>query len=225
MFNNFIDTLKDLIMNTTVENINTCLPGIVESYDASKKRAKITPAISKQFQNSKNIDYKPVVNVPIIFPRTKNTCITFPLEQGDKVLMFFSQRAIGNFLDNGKSVNPENNNTFNISDAFAFPCISFDNDISGDDPEALEICHHNERITIKKDGEIQLGKDSLKKLVNETFLDLFNGHVHYSGNETIPLSGYTYINPSGAPTPVTGTSGAPTVTSDGTHLTSIVKAK
>lgn len=214
MLNNFIDSLKALIINILVEKVNTCIPGIVESYDASKKRAIVTPAISKAYVNNKFVNYTPIVNVPIMFPKTKNTAITFPLEKGDRVLIVFSQRAIGNFLEKGILVNPENNNTFDSTDAFAFPSISFDGDIVGSDNEALEICHYDERITIKKDGEIQLGKDSLKKLVNETFTTLFDEHIHGPGTYTTPSGGNVTMN-----------SGAPTVLSNSSHLTSIVKGK
>jgi hypothetical protein len=180
----------------------------------------------------------PVINnVPVIWPRTSLGSISFPLTHGDGVLLIFSERSLDEWLSNGGALAPNDPRQFDLSDAIAIPGLfSFATQMpSTVNNTDFVINFKNEQIIIRDNGDIEVGKNSLKKLVNENLQNLFNNHVHnFVGN----VGGATTIGVTGTPASATG-SGAisvgacPSVPPTGllgdslgsSHLTTKVKAE
>jgi len=78
----------------------------------------------------------------------------------------------------------------------------------------------NKDVNIEASGEINIGNSSLKKLVNDSFKDLFNGHTHICTG----LTG-TIAIPAATCLITAGSSLAPTQQMTDTNLTSKVKAE
>jgi len=114
-------------------------------------------------------------------PRTLKAGIQWNPEKGDKVLLMVMELSIDNLMV-GKGdgvVNSQDGRNFDLSDAVAIS--GFLNDTENKPlpkEDGLVINYDDQKITIKKNGDIEIGGDSVKKLVNEEFKSVFEGHKH-----------------------------------------------
>ena len=201
-------TLADAIVNTfwsLISSIHTCLPGRIEKYTRTEQKANVKPLIKKKYLDGTAVEFPVIPNVPIVFPRTKRGGITFPLEQGDGVLLVFSERALDRWLSSGEDVEPGDYRKFDLSDAIAIPGLfSFKQPNLATNDDDVEIHNEGQRITIKKNGDIEIGVD-VKKLVTETFATLFDNHVHN-------------VSVAGTPSAQLGTTSSPTAMAGSTPI-------
>ena len=206
----FGDTIEHLF-SVMLSSVYTCLPAKIETYDFKQQKASVKPLIKKAFLDGDIASQPVITDVPVIFPRSQNSGMTFPLESGDGVLLVFAQRDISSFLNSGQDSESQDPRRFDISDAIAIAGLfSFNQKNIASNGDDLEIQHYGQKVTITKDGDIKLGVSSLKKLVNESFLTAFDAHTH-----TVPIIGAVGVTPT---TP-------PLVGSLPIHITSKVEAE
>jgi hypothetical protein len=175
-------TLAQAIANTfeaLMSEIHTCLPGSVESYDYKTQKATVKPLIRKKYLDGASVEIPPLTNVPVIFPRTKKAGITFPISKGDGVLIVFAERSLERWYGTGEVSDPGDQRKFDLSDAVAIAGLySFvDQNIASNNND-LEVQNEGQKITIKKNGDIEVGGSSLKKIVTDAFQSIFNDHTH-----------------------------------------------
>lgn len=102
--------------------MHTSIPGIVESYDGHDKRtATILPAINFKVPRGPVLKYRPIPNVPIMFPSAGGFQMVFPIKPGDGVLLVFSEASMGNWMNGAGQVDPEDSTRFSMHDAIAIP--------------------------------------------------------------------------------------------------------
>lgn len=184
------------LIDRMISRANTCLPGIIDSFDVDTQTVTVLPAIQMKLtiNNAQTfVDLPKLVNVPIVFPfvSTLGFCLTFPVQRGDSCLLVFSQRAIDNWFDQGGIQPPEQGEGcrhHDLTDAFAiFAPSNTPNTISGWDEDGIAI--RNQAGTVKlllKDDAIEITGDvSFSAAIkNALLVDLAN-HIH---NTTIPDS-------------------------------------
>lgn len=121
MKENVGDLLFDLYSGY-MEDVHTCIPGQIESYEGHTKRiAKIIPLIKPYDSSGNTIEIPSIDNVPVIFPGTKTTRQVYPLKKGDGVLLFFSEVGIGNFLKSPGVQVADDSQRFSLTDCIAIP--------------------------------------------------------------------------------------------------------
>lgn len=147
-----------------LENIYTCLPGKIESYDITKKKANVKPLVKKRIGNS-TFSYPVVNEVPVIFPSTFSAIIHLPVKKGDGCLILFSKESLENYLKSAlNEVEPGDKRKFSLSDAFCLPGL-FPFGSPG------KTTTKTNDITIQNDsGNITLNGDT-KSFVTHTELD------------------------------------------------------
>lgn len=106
----------------------TALPGRVDSFDGEKQMVDVEPLVEDLIaaeDGAEIVETIPVVrNVPLMFPRGGDGfALTFPVVEGDLVLLVFCSRSIDRYLESegGSPVNPEDFRTHDLSDAVAIP--------------------------------------------------------------------------------------------------------
>lgn len=107
--------------------INTSIPGIIESFDASTITATVAPAIKMRTTIdgvSSTIELPKLINVPVIAPVavTNGFALTLPVATGDSCLLIFSQRSFENWHQLGGVQPPEDgvgSRHHHLTDAFA----------------------------------------------------------------------------------------------------------
>lgn len=123
---NKIDEPAELF-NSMMYRVNTCLPGIVVSFDVSDgvPKATVRPAIQMRtvvdgvpsFETLPDIDEVPV----LMLGGAGDFVITHPVKPGMSCLLFFSQRCIDNWYENGGVQPPEDgveSRKHDLTDAF-----------------------------------------------------------------------------------------------------------
>lgn len=103
---------REAIDRAIRQQIYTCMPGQIESFDDATQTATVLPAVKKRtYLEGKqgHKEYPPIVNVPVIFPFASiaGFAITMPIQPGDPCLIFFSQHGIDNWHNNGGIQEPE----------------------------------------------------------------------------------------------------------------------
>lgn len=149
----------DIINNAIQANLNivhTALPGIIKSYDPTTNKATVQPALNRNYLSGEMA--LPVLqNVPVMFPGGSNFNITFPINEGDYVLLLFSERSIDLWKSVGGQVTPKDPRKFDLSDAIAIPGLQpFNGDFSNRNNDDFTINFGGSTISIGPDGGIQI---------------------------------------------------------------------
>ena len=155
---------EEAALNARVEafaaNLNTCMPGIIRSFDPDTQTVTVQPAIRRIFREKGPVDLPALVDVPVKFPRGGGFVLTFPIAAGDECLLSFSQRAIDFWWQNGGVQLPSELRMHDISDAFAdVGYSSKPNVVKMIRMDAVELrsLDGTNRIALCADGSILLG--------------------------------------------------------------------
>nr|WKF61914.1 hypothetical protein HUO10_006446 [Paraburkholderia busanensis] len=103
----------------------TALPAIVESFDANAVTCTAQPAIQAQVRardgSTSWVTLPLLVDVPMIFPRGGGCTLTFPVTNGDEVLIVFASRCIDAWWQSGGVQVQADLRLHDLSDGFAIP--------------------------------------------------------------------------------------------------------
>ena len=120
-------TLEKVLHEWTKENIHTCMPGIIDTYDQPKRRANVRPALmlvmAGEFpgEDGESMERALAVNVPVLWTATSEYSMHGPLKPGDRGLLAFSERGIAAFKESGQLATPEKARYFDQADAVFYP--------------------------------------------------------------------------------------------------------
>ena len=96
------DRLSDAIrfaLDQRLKVMHTALPGHIDEYDRVSRRAVVRVALRlREAETGKVLDRPRIPGVPVVWPGTPRTIIHGDLQQGDPVLLIFSQRGMAGFL-------------------------------------------------------------------------------------------------------------------------------
>ena len=116
-----VDIILDAIRSNQLE-LNTCMPGIIRSYDPATQTATVQPAFKRTFIDPPEVKSRPEIDdVPVVFPRSGQAGIVFPVNAGDSVLLLFSQRSLDEWLDEGGEIKVNDSRLHNLNDCIAIP--------------------------------------------------------------------------------------------------------
>lgn len=108
-----------------LDRVRVALPGRIVSYDATRQSASIQLLIKhgELDEGGRRVARSlPIcVDVPIMFPGSGDYRVTWPIAEGDTVLVHFCSSAITRWLARGGEVDPGIDRRHNISDAVAYP--------------------------------------------------------------------------------------------------------
>lgn len=163
----FSDIIRRMI-KFEISNIHTSIPGQIEKYDYTKKKASVKPMIKRKMDNGDILTMPVIENVPVIFPSTGDTIIHFPLKKGDGCMILFSERSLDEFLSLGIDTAPDDPRKYDLTDAICLPGLyNFSNPGKiGSGNEDLEIIFKDSVIKISSDGKVTInggGKRSARE--------------------------------------------------------------
>lgn len=200
--------IKDLVKGM-LANVHTCMPGRIETYDASKQKASVKPLLKRVYVDGQEVSFPVITEVPVIFPRAGGAGLILPVNVGDFVLLLFSERTMDQWLNKGTESSTLVERQFSINDAIAIPGLFpfTENGISAGNND-VELIFNNQKIIIKSNGNIELGVGTLRALIDERIQAAFNGH------------GHEYVSPGGPlATSVPLSTGIPPTTMSANKLT------
>ena len=178
----FSDMLEQVVLQTVFKKVNTSLIGtITKVIRGDVIKVNVKPTIGK-IVNGQNQYYKELTDVPLIMPVLNGFIIEYPVDAfiGTDVVVFFIQRSIDGYMSTGEIQPQRINRKFDLSDAVAIPgLVNFakgNSNISADGN--FKIQYDNQKITIKKNGDIDIGSSGLRALLTDSVISKFNSHVH-----------------------------------------------
>ena len=119
------DVLEFVLQQWAKASLHTAVPGLIETYDAETRRARIRIALRLVMttetpgQDGEAMERAPLVNVPVIFPAGGGLTMLFPLQAGDPVLVVFSERGLTDFKTTHDLATPDAGHFFAETDAMA----------------------------------------------------------------------------------------------------------
>lgn len=151
------------MMDGRLSSLWTALPGIVQSFNPLQMTAVVKSAIKfKQTSPDGSIQWKDFplfLDVPIVWPSGGLFTMTFPVTEGDEVLVVFASRCIDSWWQNGESQNQFEFRMHDLSDGFAIPGpVSQPNVIPNISTDAAELRTNDGtvKISIFSDGAIEI---------------------------------------------------------------------
>lgn len=129
--------------------------------DGGIKYVKVQPSLNKIYTDGVTSKMPPVSKVPVVFPSGGGGLLSFPIVEGDTVLLIFSKRNISNWLEgDGGEVNPATLRTNSLNDAIAIPGLyPTKNNLSPNDTDT-ELKYNGNTILLKQDGGMEIKTES-----------------------------------------------------------------
>lgn len=107
--------------------MHTSMPGVVVTVRQSlhQMTVDVQPMVSFMTEDGESVDRPVVLNVPIHFPTSKKSGMTFPVEPGDPVMLVYSMRNMDSWKrqDGTQSAIPTDNRKFDKKDCIAIPGV------------------------------------------------------------------------------------------------------
>lgn len=143
-----------------LKGVHTSYPGSIVSYDPESKTCAVQihyadfyategPEVSRE-------DWTPIEDVPVLFPRGGGWSITWPLKNGDPVLVVFCERSIDEWFasDGASELSPALQVTHDAGDCIVIPGLAprLDADFLAD----------AENLIISGDHEFQVAADKVR---------------------------------------------------------------
>lgn len=118
---------RDQAMSAALESLAAglwaALPGIVQSYDATKGTVTVQPAIQmrKTQEDGNEVWQTPtiLVDCPVVYQGGGGFLLTFPIQPGDECLVIFADRCIDGWWQSGKVSQQADLRMHSLSDGFA----------------------------------------------------------------------------------------------------------
>lgn len=93
--------------------------------DLEDARVDVQPIINTLYDDSVSEEHSQILSVPVVFPSSKTSMVSFPLFVGDVVLCIFSQASLDAFKQGTTSPSaPSDYRVFDSRDAIAIPCVT-----------------------------------------------------------------------------------------------------
>lgn len=177
----FEEVLK-LSFQSNTRNMYTAMPCIVLTVygEGKNQQIDVQPTINKLYKDDTDEEHPVIMGVPVIFPASRTSMLSFPINVGDTVLCVFSSRGIDNFkIGTGLPTRPTDYRKFDKRDAVAIPGL-FPFSKALNDPAKRNLAHstrdavltHNIgtsgecEVRLKENGDIQLNTPNNKVIVN-----------------------------------------------------------
>jgi hypothetical protein len=153
--------MLNMVIERILSKVNTSLPAKITKYDYTKQKASVQPLIDYISLEGKEIKLPIINSVPVIFQSSGGASMTFPVKEGDNVLLLFCQRSLENWLKDGQQRVPDDPRIYDLTDAVAITGLNpFSVTSPASNNEDAEWKYAGSNITIKKSGEILLSTNT-----------------------------------------------------------------
>lgn len=170
MFNGFWESVR-YGSKQAMKDYNFCMSAVIINADNISDGLVDVLPMANQYDFSMNEIEMPVIhNVPVVFPNTGKTSIIFPVDQGDGVLLVFTQHDNTDYLNGDKIQKiPMSNSWLSLHHATAFVGFNTINESPFNpnnykntlDMSDLNIVHNKKTekeivLSLKSDGNVSL---------------------------------------------------------------------
>ncbi len=182
-------------MKVNAQKTYTSAPAIVLSvYGAGEKQmVDIQLVVNRVLRSGASESLPPIGGVPVIFPGSLTSQLSFPINVGDTVLAVFCQSDIENFkLGNGRPLNAKTERRHHINDAVAIPGL-FPFTKARNNP-ALRNLGHNTKDTVlvhnigtSEECEVRLKENGDVKITTPTTFEVLCKTMKVTASSSITV--------------------------------------
>ena len=129
------------VLDSHADEIHTCLPGTIRSYDYTTQTAEIALGVHRVIRgldgdedDDTSAPYPILVAVPLIWPGMGTARLNFPVNAGDSVLVLFPEASIDRWLTTGADGDPGLALRHALDGAVAIPGLRHKNNRNGGSP-------------------------------------------------------------------------------------------
>lgn len=160
-------------MNSHITNLEnqlfTSLPATVSSYDANTQTITALPVMLEAYKDGDVSQFPEIDNVPVIFPSAGGGSLTFPIQEGDTVMLMFSARNFDTWWATGNPLQLSSTQRYHdLSDAVAIVGLTSSKKSVNGSTEDVVLKFNDNNITLKKDGSIEATTKSTVKISNSS---------------------------------------------------------
>lgn len=146
-------------------NMQTALPARVISFNGHTVTCEIM--LKTILADGQEIEFPPLVDVIVQFPRAGGFCFTVPINVGDEGLVIFASRCIDGWYESGKKSKPLDNRMHDLSDGIFIPGIN-------SQPNRIPNFYHD-GVSMQTDD----GSTFIRLAKNKIFIQ---GDIEHTGN-------------------------------------------
>lgn len=123
---NSLETILNAQIDFRLSDIYVSMVAVVIGVSKLNEcRIDVQPVVNKKYIDGEILEYPEILSVPVQFPSSSTSALTFPINQGDNVLLVFSQKGLDVFKSGATSAHdPIDMRSFDKRDAIAIPCVS-----------------------------------------------------------------------------------------------------
>lgn len=194
------------VFGSAIVGIWTAMPGYIISFDPVAVTASVQLGIRGQVLKPDGsvelYDYKPLVDVPVVFPHGGDCTLTFPVEADDECLVMFASRSIDAWWQNGGIQAPSDARTHSLTDGFVLlGPMSQANKISNISTTTTQLRSDDGQVFIELNADthaVVITTPNPGSVTVNSELIQFNGNLGVSENVTVGngASG-TFTTPAG----------------------------
>jgi hypothetical protein len=188
-----LEETLEIVEDQATSDLRTALPAKVVEYDHDVQKAKVDPIVDASFiepesgeRETKSMPQIP--GVPVAFPSAGDVQVTYPLSEGDTVLVLWSERSLDEWLATAAdSTQPSDNRRHDVTDAMAIPALrSFANAIEAttddyvvnvENGKEVHLGNPNPAQYVALAGDVKSELEELRTAIND-LIDTYNPHVH-----------------------------------------------
>lgn len=160
-----------------MSDIHTAIPcKVVNVYqNMESQKVDVIPSVNQLLKDGTGEEGMQILGVPIIFPGSAHTLMSFPINPGDTVWVMFSERSMDNFkIGSGEPTTANDMRKFSDQDAVAIPGL-FPFGRSPNSPQVRKFAHEANRdlciahnigsgtevnILLKQNGDLIINTES-----------------------------------------------------------------
>lgn len=142
----------------------TALPATITAFDSDTQTATVQPVMLEPYTDDIVSKFAEIDFVPVVFPSAGGGSLTFPVKEGDEVLLVFSSRAFDIWWDSGQTDKLQSAQRYNdLSDAVAIVGITSKGNSVNASTEDVELKFNDNIVRLKADGNVEIEcSDGLK---------------------------------------------------------------
>ena len=178
MIGNLSDAIQSHLNNYKTQTF-TSLPAKVTSYNSVEQTVSARPVMNEPFKDGDVSEFPEIDHIPVVFTGGGGGVLTFPIKEGDEVLLIFSSRNFDTWWVTGETQELSSTQRYNdITDAIAILGLTSKDKSVKAKTDAVELKYKGSRITFKEDGAAEL-------LVNGDLDIRATGVVTISGSKVV----------------------------------------
>lgn len=177
--------LRQVLEKWSRAYLHTGMPGIIDTYNATTRRASVRPALRLVMdgdipgEDGEALERALAVNVPVMWPAgnggsPNGMILAFPLQAGDRGMLSFSERGMTEFKATGELATPDKTRFFDQSDAVFYPGDfghPTDPTIVDEDAASIQTYDGHTAILLKR-GEIELKVGTSSVVLTQSTIEI-----------------------------------------------------